>query len=69
MTKFSVAESAVAVREAMSEVYVHQDEQETTKKAPYLPPARPTPTPSRIRCVASTERSDVDRSCILSYMI
>ena len=25
-----------AVREAMSEVYVHQDEQETTKKAPYL---------------------------------
>ena len=24
-----------AVREAMSEVYVHQDEQETTKKAPY----------------------------------
>ena len=27
-----------AVREAMSEVYVHQDEQETTKKAPYLRP-------------------------------
>ena len=24
------------VREAMSEVNVHQDEQETTKKAPYL---------------------------------
>ena len=25
------------VRKAMSEVYVHQDEQVTTKKAPYLP--------------------------------
>ena len=28
--------SMVPVREAMSEVYVHQDEQVTTKKAPYL---------------------------------
>ena len=26
-----------SVREAMSEVYVHQDEQVTTKKAPYSP--------------------------------
>ena len=25
------------VRKAMSEVYVHRNEQETTKKAPYLP--------------------------------
>jgi len=28
--------SIKSVREAMSEVYVHQDEQLTTKKAPYL---------------------------------
>ena len=29
--------------------------------------ALPTPTPSKMRCVARTDRKEVHRSCILSY--
>ena len=32
-----MCEPLMAVREEMSEVYVHQDAQETTTKGPYLP--------------------------------
>jgi hypothetical protein len=30
-------------------------------------PARPTPTPSRMRCVARMEQREVDRSWMFSY--
>ena len=40
------------VREAMSEVHVHIDEQETTKKAPYLLNIVP-PTAGMIKSIAA----------------